>query len=397
MFTWLLNRLRGDKIIWLTVILICMVSVLAVYSSSSALSYRLKGGDTEAYALRHMVILVLGFVVMFVVHLIDYRVFARMANVLLLVSVGMLIFTLANGSEVNEAARWVSFLGTSFQPSDLAKLTLMVLLAKVLTQRQEVIKDFNEGFLPALMWVGILCGLIAPANLSTASLMFAASVMVMFVAGIDLRYIGILLVVAALGAGVLFGTAKRASTWESRLYDYKERMLNPNYEPEPQITLSYIAVSSGKFWGKGAGKSVQRNFLPQAYADFVYAIIIEEYGLLGGAFVLSLYLLLLMRSVSIVTSSKTFGALLAAGLSFMLVLQALLNMGVTVGLLPITGLTLPFISMGGTSILFSSVALGIILSVSRDVLEKKQQKKSPEAARTRRPAFAFAGAKSSKS
>ena len=376
MLTWILHKLKGDKVIWLAVFFIAAVSLLAIYSSTSSLAWRLRGGDTEAFAIRHLMLLGVGFVIIYVVHLLDYRVFARIVNVMLLITVLLLIYTIANGSETHREARWITLFGQSFQPSDLAKLTLMILLAKILTQRQDVIKDFAEGFLPALFWVVILCGLIAPADLSTALLMFFASVMVMFVAGVDLKYIGLLMLAAIMGLSILFSTAKRAGTWEARIYDYKERIFNPEYDGSPQIVQAHIAVSKGSLLGAGPGKSVQRNFLPEAYSDFVYAIIIEEYGLVGGTVVLLLYLLLLFRAVSIVTVSKTFGALLAAGLSFLLVLQALINMGVAVGLLPVTGLTLPLVSMGGTSIIFSAITIGIILSVSREALQQKQQKRS---------------------
>jgi cell division protein FtsW len=372
MLNWILHRLKGDKIIWIAVFLIAAVSLLAIYSSSSALAYRLKGGDTEAFALRHLLLLGAGFVTIFVVHLIDYRIYARIVNLMLAITIPLLLYTISRGSELNEAARWVSIFGQSFQPSDLAKLTLMIFLAKLLTQRQDVIKDFTEGFLPALFWVVVICGLIAPADLSTAGLMFLASVMVMFVAGVDVKYLGMLMLVALLGVSILFGTAKRAVTWQNRVAEYKERILDPNFDGSPQTVQAHIAVAKGGLWGEGPGKSTQRNFLPQAYSDYVYAIIIEEYGLLGGVLVMGLYLLLLFRAVSIVTVSKTFGALMAAGLSFLLVLQALVNMGVAVGLLPITGLTLPLISMGGTSILFTAVSIGIILSVSRSALEMKE-------------------------
>jgi len=375
MLTWILHRLKGDKIIWITVFLIAAVSLLAIYSSTSAMAYRLKGGDTEAYALRHFLLLGAGFVIIYVVHLIDYRIFARIVNLMLFITIPLLLFTISQGSEVNNAARWITIFGQSFQPSDLAKITLMIFLAKLLTQRQAVIKDFTEGFLPALFWVVVICGLIAPADLSTASMMFIASVMVMFVAGIDMKYIGMLVVVALLGGSILFNTAERATTWNSRIAEFKERVVNPDYDGSPQTVQSHIAVAKGGLWGAGPGKSTQRNFFPAAYSDYVYSIIIEEYGLLGGGFVLMLYLLILFRSVSIVTLSKTFGALMAAGLAFMLVMQAMVNMGVAVGLLPITGFTLPLISYGGTSILITSVSIGIILSVSRSALEQKQKVK----------------------
>ena len=376
MLRWFLHRLKGDKIIWILVILISLVSLLAVYSATSALSFRLNGGGTEYFTLKHLMLLGAGFVVMFMVHLLDYRIFARITNGMLIVTIPLLLYTIIKGSELNEAARWVSIFGQSFQPSDLAKLTLMIYLAKLLTMRQDVIKDFTEGFLPALFWVTVICGLIAPSDLSTAALMFMASVMVMFIAGIDLKYLGILVMVAVVGLGILTNTAKRSSTWKSRWSDYTERLTNENYDGNYQTVQSHLAVASGGMFGKGVGKSTQRNFLPNAQADFIFAIIVEEYGLVGGGFLMLLYLLLLFRSVSIVTVSKTFGALLACGLSFILVLQALMNMGITVGLLPVTGLTLPLVSTGGTSILTTCVSLGIILSVSRDAIKQNKKRKS---------------------
>lgn len=376
MFTWILHKLKGDKIIWILIFLLSVIGVLAVYSASSALSFRMGEEDSAFLVFKHIGQLLLAFGVMFLVHLVDYRVFARLTNILLLITIPLLVYTLVRGSEINEAARWVTIFGQSFQPSELAKITLMIYLAKLLTQRQDVIKDFTEGFLPALFWISVICGLVAPADLSTASLMFFASVMVMFIAGIDVKYIGFLMLVGVFALFILFGTARRASTWKSRIDDYVERISNVDYEASYQTVQSNIAISSGGLFGKGVGKSTQRNFLPHAHADFVYAIIIEEYGLIGGCVVLGLYLLLLFRSVSIITLSKTFGALMASGLAFLLVMQALVNIGVTVGLLPVTGLTLPMISMGGTSMIFTGISLGIILSVSRDALKRKKEAKS---------------------
>lgn len=369
MIKWLLHRIKGDKIIWLLIFSLAVVGLLAIYSASSALSFRQVGENTEYYMLTHIIQLIMGFGVMYVVHLLNYRVFARITQILLVVTIPLLLYTILKGSEINEAARWVTIFGQSFQPSELAKITLVIYLAKLLTQRQDVIKDFTEGFLPALFWVTVICGLIAPSDLSTAGLMFITSLMIMFIAGIDSRYLAMLIMVGGFAVMVLFTTAKRSATWKSRMNDYVERLSDSEYDGNYQTTQANIAIATGGLLGKGVGKSSQRNFLPHAHADFVYAIIIEEYGLVGGVVVLVLYLLLLFRCISIASLSKTFGALMASGLAFLLVLQAIINMGVTVGLLPITGLTLPMISMGGTSILFTAVSLGIILSVSRDALE----------------------------
>ncbi|MDW3648831.1 MAG: FtsW/RodA/SpoVE family cell cycle protein [Bacteroidia bacterium] len=373
--SWILTRLKGDKMIWITVFMIVLVSVLALYSAGSARAYRIYGGDTEGMVLRHAFLLGAGLLIMFVVHLLNYRIFAKLSNGLLLVTIPLLIYTIASGSETNETARWISIFGTSFQPSDLAKITLMIYLAKLLTMRQDVIKDFTEGFLPALFWVTVICGLIAPSDLSTAMLMFIASVMVMFIAGVDVKYIGLLILVGVMGLGILNSTAKRSATWKARWDDYVMRMVDSDYTPNVQITQAHIAIATSGLLGKGVGKSAQRNYLPEADADYIYAIIIEEYGLMGGIFIVLLYLLLLFRSVSIATMSRTFGALMASGLAFILVLQAMINMGVTVGILPVTGFTLPLISKGGTSILITCISLGIILSVSRDAIENKGKKR----------------------
>ncbi|MEM9983489.1 MAG: FtsW/RodA/SpoVE family cell cycle protein [Bacteroidota bacterium] len=375
MLSWLLNKLKGDKVIWIVAILISMVGLLAVYSASSAQAFRIMGGDREYFLLKHAMHIGLGLVVMYLIHLLDYRIFARLSNALLLMTIPLLFYTIFSGSELNDAARWISVFGTSFQPSDLAKLTLIIYLAKLLTQRQDVIKDFSEGFLPALFWVTIICGLIAPSDLSTATLMFISSLIVMIIAGVDMKYIGVLVMVAILGLGILSTTAKRADTWRARWNDYVERLTNSEYDGKFETIQTHIAIASSGLLGKGVGKSTQRNFLPSANADFVFAIVVEEYGLVGAIGVIGLYLLLLFRAVSIVTVSKTFGALMAAGLAFMMVMQAMIHMGVTVGLLPLTGLPMPIVSMGGTSILMTCVSLGVILSVSRDAMEKGSRSK----------------------
>ncbi len=365
--------------IWITVFLLSMISILAIYSSASGLAYRMSGGDTESYVLKHTITMIIGLVVMFLIHRVDYRVFGKLSNALFLLTIPLLLYTAVKGAEVNEAARWIKVFGQSFQPSDLGKLTLIIYLAKLLTLRQDVIKDFYEGFLPALFWVSVICGLIAPSDLSTAALMFIASLMVMFIAGVDLKYLGLLVMVAFMGVVILGATAKRSATWESRWSDYTNRIFDSEYQPNAQTTQSHIAFATAGMFGKGVGKSAQRNYIPHAHADFIFAVIVEEYGLLGGAVVLLLYLILLFRAVSIVTVSRTFGGLLASGLAFILVLQALMNMGVTVGLLPVTGLPLPLLSMGGTSILITCISLGIILSVSRGAMEGSLDKSSGKA------------------
>ena len=367
---WIEQYLKGDKIIWLVVFLLGLISLLAVYSSTSALAFRYQGGNTEYYFIKHFFLLLASFLVMFVVHQFDYKFFSKISFLLVLISLILLVYTLFQGDqyEINDAQRWITFLGQSFQASDFAKFSLMVYLARILTEKQDYIKDFQKSFLPIIIFVSVICGLIAPANLSTAILLFTTSLILMFIAGISLRYIFTLLLIGFIGVILLMFTVKRGETWRNRLRDYVERISSIDYEPNYQTEQANIAISTGGFFGKGVGKSVQRNFLPHPYSDFIYAIILEEYGLFGGIIVLSLYFVLLFRSLAIITISKTFGALLAAGLSFLVVIQALINMGVTVGILPVTGLPLPLISMGGTSLLFTGVSIGVILSVSKAAL-----------------------------
>ena len=375
MFNWLSSNLKGDRVIWLVIFLISCGSVLAVYSSTSALALKFREGNTEYFLIKHVALMVLGFIVMYLTHLLDYRVFAKYSRILLFLTLPLLLYTITQGSEaeINSANRWISIGGQSFQPSDFAKLAIMIYLARVLTVKQEVLKDFQKGFLPILAMVLFVCALIAPANLSTALLIFTCCLIMMLVAGIDIKHIAGFVGIGFICLVFLMFTAKRAATWRSRISDYVERWTDPNYRVNYQTEQANIAIATGGLLGKGAGKSTQRNALPHPYSDFVYAIIIEEYGLVGGAFVLALYLVLLFRVAVIVTVSKTFGALLAAGLASMLVIQALVNMGVTVGVLPVTGLPLPMISMGGTSLIFTGIMLGIILSVSRSAMENTGQ------------------------
>lgn len=361
--------------IWMVIFFIAMISLLAVYTGSGAPVLRAKA-STEGILFKHAMLLGMGFVVMYLIHRWDYRVFARLSDFLLYLTIPVLVYTMFFGQEINDASRWITVFGQSFQPSDLAKVALMVYLAKMLTLKQDVIRDFQKGFLPIIAWVILICMLIGKDDLSTAAVIFFTSVVLMFIGGVDLKHLGSLIGVGAIALVMLFTISNRSSTWESRWDNYVESLVGTDYEPSYQMKQAYAAMASGGFFGKGVGKSTQRNFLPNSTSDMIYPVIIEEHGFLGGLIVLTLYMLLLWRAVAIVTVSKTFGALLAAGLSFMLVIQALFNMAVSVGLLPVTGLPLPMLSMGGTSILFTALALGIILSVSRTAIEEKKGKAS---------------------
>ncbi len=367
--------LRGDRVIWTIVFVLMVFGLLGVYSSTGALAYRFRDGDTESYLFKHAFLLGLGCATAYAVHLLDYRLLARAATPLLAASLLLLAFTLFQGEEyqVNRANRWLSFLGMSFQPSDLAKFALMVFLAKTLAKKQQQIKEFRKGFMPVFLVVLAVCGLIAPANLSTAMLVFFASVGTMYVAGIRFKYLAGLAGAAVVGMTLLVLTVPRASTWKHRFQDFVSRIFDPNYEPHYQIVQSNIALVNGGMFGMGPGHSVQRNFLPHPYSDFIYSILVEEYGFLGGFVVLTLFVLLMFRTLTVVVKAKTFGGILAFALAFVIVLQALINMGVTAGLLPVTGLPLPLVSMGGTSIIFTSLSIGVILSVSRSTREKNER------------------------
>lgn len=366
----ILSRLKGDKIIWLVIFLISLISLLSVYTGVGSPALKAHG-STGYHLIRHTFLLGLGLLVTFLVHKMDYRIFAKYSTVLLLITIPVLAYTIFFGTEINEARRWIRIFGLSFQPSDLGKVTLLIYLAKVLTEKQDVIKDFSKAFLPTVGVITLIALLIAPSNLSTAGVIFMTGLMLMFIAGVDLKYIGGLMAVGVLAAVLLFNYADRASTWQSRWDSYKASWTDPEYVPDYQQMQAYAAFAAGGTFGRGPGKSSQRNFVPNSTSDNIYPIIGEEHGVFGAVIVLLLYLTLLFRAVGIVTMSKTFGALLAAGLSFMLVLQAMINMAVAVGIVPVTGLPMPMLSMGGTSLLFTGVALGIILSVSRTALEER--------------------------
>jgi cell division protein FtsW len=292
-----------------------------------------------------------------------------MAPVLILIVIPLLMATLAFGRNINDASRWLSVGGVSIQPSEFAKLALIIYLARELTRRQEYITSFRDAFMPLLVPVVIICGLIAPANLSTAAVLFATSITLMFIGRVSWKYIfllgmmGIVVLALLIAIGKLYPDSGfvRLDTWISRIDEFANAS-DGGY----QVQQAKIAIARGGVFGQGPGNSIIRNFLPYAHADFIYAIICEEYGLLGGTVILFLYSLLFFRSVKMVSKSpKAFGAFLSIGLSLMLTVQALANMAVNVNLVPATGLTLPLISMGGTSILFTCVSFGIILSVSK--------------------------------
>ena len=371
---YLLNKIKGDKIIWLVVIILSVFSLLAVYSSTGTLAYKYQGGNTEYYMIKHFFIILFGLLLMYLAHLIKYTYFSRIFQIALYIAIPLLLLTLFVGLNLNEARRALPLpFGLSFQTSDLAKLTLIMYLARMLTKRQEVIKDFKTAFVPIVIPVLIVCFLILPANFSTAAILFTTSLVLMFIGRVSIKHILSLLGIGVVAMVLLLLIARaypeinfleRASTWESRIKEFKNAEDEDNY----QVEQAKIAIASGGILGKMPGNSDQRNFLPHPYSDFIYAIIVEEYGLLGGVLIVFLYLILLFRAVKIVTKCpRNFGAFLTIGVAFSLVFQAMINMGVAVNLLPVTGQTLPLLSMGGTSLWFTSISIGIILSVSKEI------------------------------
>lgn len=365
---WTDRHIQGDPVIWLIVLALSILSVLVVYSATGTLAYTKMEGDTEHYLFKHSSFMLLSLLAMWVAHKIDYRYYAKLSRLALWLCVPLLFITWQFGTNINEATRWITIpiINQTFQPSDLAKFALIVTLASMLAKRQDRIDDVKEALIPMLLWIGVICGLIAMSNFSTAILVFTTCMLMLFIGRVSMKYLFLLVAIGVIAGGIALAVGQRAETVISRVQSYITAEEVP-YQAEQ----SYIAIASGGIIGMGPGKSHRRNFLPSPYSDFIYAIIIEEYGIIGGVSVLLLYLALLYRGTRMVSKSeRTYGGLLAAGLSFTLVLQAMVNMGVAVGLGPITGLTLPLVSMGGTSQLFTGIAIGIILSVSRGEIEE---------------------------
>jgi cell division protein FtsW len=371
---WVDENLKGDPVIWVIVVALSILSILVVYSATGTLAYKNMGGNTEHYLLKHGSLVILSLVAMWAAHQVDYRYYSRISRFALWISVPLLIFSWQFGTSLNEASRWITIpvINKTFQPSDLAKLALITQLASMLARRQQNIKDFKESLVPILLWCGLICGLIAMTDLSTAGLLMVTCMILLFIGRVPVKYLVMLAFVGLIAGAIAFSIGQRRETAISRIQDF----VNPEEIPF-QAKQSYIAIASGGITGKGPGNSVRRNQLPHSYSDFIFAIIVEEYGIIGAVSVILLYLGLLYRGMMTSTKSeRAFGGLLSAGLSLALVLQAMVNIGVAVGLLPITGLPLPLVSMGGTSLLFTGLSLGIILSVSRGEIDEFSARKS---------------------
>ncbi|MBX9893228.1 MAG: FtsW/RodA/SpoVE family cell cycle protein [Chitinophagaceae bacterium] len=397
----LIGRARGDKYIWGIVLLLSLISILVVYSATGSLAYKMYRGNTSIYLFKQVSFTMLGLMVIYFLHRINYTIFSRIAALLFWISIPLLIYTLFFGARINEGSRWIKLpvINMTIQTSDFAKLALFMYISRQMSKRQETIKDFKKGFLPVITPVIVICALIMPANLSNALLTGATSLLLMFIGRVSLRHIlltiGLALIPVAFIVSVAVMTydkkqvtadkletaekmksVGRFGTWVKRVQDF---MYAKDTEVPYQVQQAKIAIANGGVvMGLGPGNSRQRNYLPQAYNDFIFSVIIEEYGLLGAAFIMIVYIIFLFRCIRIFRKCPyAFGAFLALGLSFTMIIQALANMAVNVNLVPVTGVTLPLVSMGGSSYLFMCASIGIILSVARNVEQLEGKEPAP--------------------
>jgi cell division protein FtsW len=389
----IVSKTKGDRVIWAIVLILTLASLLLVYSSTGSLAYRLSKTN-ESYLFKQFALIILGLLIIYFFHRVNYTFFSRVALILFLVSLPLLVYTLFFGVQLNAGSRWIRLpvVNMTFQTSDLAKLALFMYLSRMLSRKQHVIKDLKKGFLPIITPVVLITALIAPANLSTALLIFGTSIVLMFIGRVSTKHILATIGIAMIPVALLISIAvsnydkenhrqkkfpealdvARVRTWVGRIQTFLYSKKDDDNEKLYQINQAKIAIANGGWLGRGPGNSVQRNFLPHCYSDFIYAIIIEEYGFVGAAFMLMIYLLFLFRCIRLYRKCPfAFGAFLALALSFTLVIQAIANMGVNVGLFPNTGVTLPLVSMGGSSFFFTCMSIGIILSVARNVEQQE--------------------------
>jgi cell division protein FtsW len=392
MLTSLQNKTKGDKFIWAIVVILTLVSMLVVYSSTGTLAYKLSK-STEFYLFKQIMFIIAGVVIIYFTHRVNYTVYSRISVFIYLISIPLLLYTLFFGANLNDANRFIKLpiINLTFQASDVAKLGLFMYLSRQLSRKQEIIKNFKQGYLPLLVSIFIICVLIMPANLSTALLTGATSLLLLFIGRASMKHIGLTILGVAIPISILIGisinyydkvekkqkelpqifSVMRVKTWITRVQGF---MYADKETESYQVQQSKVAIAKGGVLGMGPGNSEQRNFLPHPYSDYIYAIIIEEYGLVGGGLIVLIYLAFLFRCIRIFRNCPyAFGAFLALGLSFTLVIQAMTNMAVNVNLFPVTGVTLPLVSMGGSSFIFTCFAIGIILSVARNVEQVEKQ------------------------
>jgi cell division protein FtsW len=383
------DKLRGDKIIWWIVIMLSLLSIVMIYYSTASLVYRFQGGNSLYYVGKHIFILVLGIAIIYFTHLLKYIYYSRISQILLIISIPLLLFTLLAGVSENSADRWIEIpgIGVSFQTSDLAKLALIMYLARVLHKNQNEMKSFKDVFKSLLLPIFLVCGLIVKVNFSTAALIFGTCIVLLFIGRVPFKYI-LSTIGLAIGAFLLFVMVvkivapnnNRVLTWQHRVEAWvggsedgqqDEAETEANY----QSSLSKAAIVSGGVVGNYFSGKNENPLPPQSSSDFMYATVVKELGMIGGIFIAFMYMLLFYRGVRVaVKTESTFGMLLVIGCVISLIFQAFSNMGVAVGLFPVTGQPLPYLSMGGTSLWFTSISIGIILSVSKEVYDKEPAK-----------------------
>ncbi len=360
------KHLQGDPIIWVVTILLALFSIPLVYSAGAALDAR-SSSTVEGLLFRHSFLLLVALGATWVCHRVDYIFYSRISRLALIISVPLMLLAFFFGEEINEASRWlkVPFTPFYFQPSDLAKLALVTNLASMLSKRQGSIQTDSQAMTQILFWCGIIWTLIGLSDISSAALLGATCMLILFIGRVPMKYLGMLALVGVMSGSFAYKFGQRGDTANSRLEAFFGNGEVPYHEKQ-----ACMAFANGGVTGLGPGKSVGKTFIPHSESDFIFAIIGEEYGFIGAVIVIGLFLILLYRGLlTVARTDRAFGGLLAAGLSLSLVIQALTHMCVVVGLLPTTGLTLPWISWGGTSLVFTGITVGIILSVTRQNLE----------------------------
>ena len=401
--------LKGDKVIWIVALILGIISLIVVYSATSALAVSKYEGDTGRVLMKHLAMLIFGFAMMILASKINYKRYAKIALLLMIPCLALLLYTLVFGRNINDASRSINVGGFSFQPSEMAKIILITYLARQLIMMEGSVYNFKEFLVKLALPILVTAALIFSENLSTAVILVAVCMVLLFIGRVKFLHLLALVGLCIVGMGAYLGydaiktnvenkhrraaqqdtmvigekvdnykeKQNRIQTWSNRLKSMGEdkEKVDPFDDKHMQRTYADIAVASSSIFGKGPGKSEQRNFLPHPYSDFIFAIIIEEYGLIGAVVVLLLYLILFTRVLRIVIKRPlTFGSLMAFGLGFLVILQAMVNMGGSIGLLPVTGQPLPFVSMGGTSLMATGLILGMILSVTRYMEDENMNK-----------------------
>ena len=365
--------IKGDKYIWTIVCLLSIFSVIMVYSSSSYLAFEYKSGNSLSYLFRHLFHLFIGFLIMGLIAIVPYKYFYNISYFIFCISLIMIFFSIKTNIKIEgvNASRWIKLAGFTFQPSELAKLSLFMLLSRNLVHYKDKLHSIRFSFIPILLPILIICSLILPSDFSSAAIIFLVSLIIIFVGGLNFKSFFFLVISAIISFIIFFKISKtlsssdsRVFTWESRISSYFSSKNKSNY----QVNQAKKAIYLGGVWGKGPGKSIQKYFLPQSSSDFIFAIIIEEYGRIGALIILSLYLFFIYRVLKIgVKCEDQFALMLSIGLGLSIISQAFLNMLVAVNLIPVTGQTLPLLSAGGSSVWITCASIGIILSISKSV------------------------------